>query len=41
MVNKSGWMRKTNQMEMSEIIEIRMWQNVGKFEVEFIEILNV
>lgn len=41
MVNKSGWMRKTNQMEMSEIIEIRMWQNVGKFEVRFIEIINV
>lgn len=41
MVNKSGWMRKTNQMEMSEITEIRMWQNVGKFEVKFIEILNV
>ena len=33
MVNKSGWTGKTNQMEMSEIIEIRIWQNVGKFEV--------
>ena len=33
MLNKSGWTGKTNQMEISEITEIRMWQNAGKFEV--------